>query len=176
MRTANRRARSRRQLAVIASALAITAVMTLMLTSSVVATSSTVVHRVSVGGPDACAGLGIKPGCDGNYSFVAFKYADGSASGQYTDRFSRGGGIIGVVNCVRVVDNQAWVSGWITSGGIGDNDFRGLPFTTLVVDNGTSANQPPDQIASSHTGDPTPCTDMVPWDLLDTPQGQVTVN
>jgi hypothetical protein len=167
---------SRRHLAGFASALAITAVMSLLLASTVVAKGPTVVHRVSVGGPDACAALGIKPGCDGNYSYVATQYADGSASGQYIDRFSRGSGIIGVVDCVHVVDNQAWVSGWITSGRIGDNDLTGLPFTTLVVDNGTSAQQPPDQIASSHIFDPTPCTEMVQWNLFDTPQGQVTVN
>ena len=126
---------------------------------------------MSAGGPDACAGLGIKPGCDGNFSIVAFQYADGSASGRYADRFARGNGNIGIVDCVRVVGNQAWVSGWITSG-----QNTGLPFTTLVVDNSTSVQQAPDQIASSHTDDPTPCTDMVPWDLLDAPQGQVTVN
>jgi hypothetical protein len=168
---------SRRHLAGFVSALAIAAVMTLMLASSVVANGPTVDHRVSAGGPDACTALGAHPGCDGNYSLVATQYADGTASGQYADRFSRGGGIIGVVDCVRVVGNQAWVSGWITSGGIGDDDFTGLPFTTLVVDNGTSADQPPDQISSSHTGDPTPCSEMVPWDnLFDIPQGQVTVN
>jgi hypothetical protein len=168
---------SRRRLAGFVSALAIAAVMTLMAVSSVVANGPTVVHRVSAGGPDACTALGARPGCDGNYSLVATQYTDGSASGRYIDRFSRGGGIIGVVDCVRVVDNEAWISGWITSGGIGDDDFTGLPFTTLVVDNGTSANQPPDQISSSHTGDPTPCSEMVPWDnLFDIPQGQVTVN
>jgi len=167
---------SRKHLATFASALVIAAVMTLMVASSVVAKGPTVAHRVSVGGPDACTALDFRPGCDGNYSLVATQYTDGTASGQYTDRFSRGGGIIGVVDCVRVVGNQAWVSGWITTGGIGDDDFTGLPFTTLVVDNGTSANQPPDQISSSHTGDPTPCSEMVAWDnLFDIPEGQVTV-
>jgi hypothetical protein len=167
---------SRRHVAGFVSALAITAVMTLMLASSVVASGPTVAHRVSAGGPDGCTANGARPGCDGNYSLAATQYADGTASGQYTDRFSRGGGIIGVVDCVRVVGILAWVSGWIRTGGIGDDDFTGLPFTTLVVDNGTSAKQPPDQISSSHTGDPTPCTEMAEWDLFDTPQGQVTVN
>ena len=167
---------SRRHHAGFVAALAITAVMTLMLASSVVAKGPTVAHRASAGGPDACEALDLRPGCDGDYTLVATQYADGTASGQYTDRFSRGGGIIGVVDCVRVVGNQAWVSGWITSGGIGGDDFTGLPFTTLVVDNGTSANQAADQISSSHTGDPTPCTEMADWDRFDTPQGQVTVN
>jgi hypothetical protein len=168
---------SRRHLATFLSALVMTAVMTLMVAASVVAKGPAVAHRVSAGGPDACTANDARPGCDGNFSLEATQYTDGSASGRYVDRFARGGGIIGVVDCVRVVDNQAWISGWITSGGIGDDDFTGLPFTTLVVDNGTSANQPPDQISSSHTGDPTPCSEMVPWEnLFDIPQGQVTVD
>ena len=167
---------SRGHLARCISALTTAAVMTLVLVSSVAAAGPTVAHRVSAGGPDACNANGARPGCDGNYSLVATQYADGSASGQYTDRFARGGGIVGVVDCVRVVGNEAWVSGWIKSGMVGGEDLRGLPFSTLVVDNGTAANQPPDQISSSHTGDPTPCTDMAAWDLFDTPQGQVTVN
>ena len=167
---------TRRHMAGFLSALATTAVISLTLASAVLAAGPSVAHRVSAGGPDACVAFGDRPGCDGNYALVATQYADGSASGQYRDRFARGGGIIGVVDCVRVVGNQAWVSGWIRSGRAGDEDLAGLPFTTLVVDNGTSANQPPDQIATSHTGDETPCTEMAPWDLLDMPQGQVVVN
>jgi hypothetical protein len=167
---------SRTHLTGIVSALAITALLSLLLATTVVARSPAVIHRVSAGGPDACSGIGDKPGCDGNYSLVASQFADGSASGQYTDRFSRGDGIKGVIDCLVVVGNDAWISGWITSGRFGDQDLAGLPFTTRVRDNGTSAKEPPDQISSSHTGDETPCTDMVPWDLLDTPQGQVKVS
>ena len=167
---------SRTHLAGVGSAIVISAVLSLLIASTVVASGPAVVHRVSAGGPDACAGLGDKPGCDGNFSLVATQYADGTASGQYTDRFARGGGIRGVIDCVRVVGNDAWISGWIASGRAGDNDLAGLPFTTRVQDNGTSALQAPDRISSSHTGDDTPCTDLVPWDLFDMPQGQVIVN
>ncbi len=167
---------TRRQLAGVGSALATTALIALMFASSVVAKGPAVLHRVSVGGPDACSAMGAHPGCDGNYSFTATQYADGTASGRYVDVFARGAGIMGVIDCVVVVGNHAWVSGRITSGRIGDLDLRGEPFTTLVVDNGTSANDPPDQISSSHTFDPTPCTDMVSWDLFDIPQGQVSIN
>jgi hypothetical protein len=167
---------SRSHVVGIGSALAIGAVLSLLVASTVLARSPAVVHHVSAGGPDACAALGSKPGCDGNFSLVASQYADGSATGQYTDRFANGNGIKGVVDCVRVVGNEAWISGWITSGRAGDFDLAGLPFTTLVRDNGTSATQPPDQISPSHTGDETPCTEMVPWDLLDAPQGQVVVD
>jgi hypothetical protein len=166
---------SRSRLAGGVSALTITAVLSLVLATTVVARSPAVIHHVSAGGPDACSGIGDKPGCDGNYSLVASQFADGSASGQYTDRFSNGNGIKGVIDCVMVVGNDAWISGWITSGRFEDQDLSGLPFSTRLRDNGTSARQPPDQISASHTGDPTPCTDMVPFDLYDTPQGQVIV-
>ena len=168
---------SRRHLVGSASALAISAMMTLLVASTALASGPAVAHRVSAGGPDACTGLDLKPGCDGNFSLIATQYADGTASGQYTDRFARGGGIRGVIDCVVVVGNEAWISGWIVSGRAGDNDLAGLPFTTYVQDNGTSADQAPDRISSSHTGDPTPCTEMVPWDnVFDAPQGQVVVH
>ena len=160
----------------VGSAIAISAVLSLLVVATVVASGPSVVHRVTAGGPDSCTGHDDKPGCDGNLSLVATQYADGTASGQYTDRFARGGGIQAVVDCVRVIGNEAWISGWITSGRAGDNDLAGLPFTTLVVDNGTSAAQAPDQISTSHVGDDTPCTDTVPWDVFDMPQGQVTVS
>ena len=168
--------RSRTHLVGIGSAVVIAAVLSLLVASTAFATSPSVVHHVTAGGPDACTGAGDKPGCDGNFSLVASQNADGTSSGQYTDRFARGGGIKAVVDCVRVTGNRAWISGWITSGRAGDNDLAGLPFSTLVVDNGTSAAQSPDQISTSHVGDETPCTDMVPWDLFDVPQGQVVVN
>jgi hypothetical protein len=150
--------------------------LTLSMVTPVVAKGPTVVHQVSAGGPDACSGLGAHPGCDGNYSLVATEYADGSASGQYTDRFGKIGGIRGVVDCLVVVGHDAWISGWILSGRFEDQDLAGLPFSTRVRDNGASRNEPPDQISSSHTGDETACTDTAPWDLVDTPQGQVVVS
>ncbi len=166
----------RRHAGRLASALALTGGLTLMLASSVAAAGPTVAHRVTAGGPDACEGHGARPGCDGSYSLVATLYEDGTASGRYVDRFTTGNGIVGVVDCVVVVGNEAWVSGWIISGSSEGYDLAGLPFTTSLVDNGTSANDPPDQVSTSHVGDPTPCTEMAAWDLFDMPQGQVTVN
>jgi hypothetical protein len=141
-----------------------------------------VVHHVSAGGPDACIFFGFThPGCDGNFSLVANAYADGSVSGQYTDRFARGDGFHAVVNCVSVVDSEAWVSGVITKGSFTDPvtgevfDLAGLPVATRVRDNGTSANDPADQISFSFLGDPTPCTAHSPYQLFDAPEGQVQV-
>lgn len=85
------------------------------------------------------------------------------------------GGFHAVINCVHVVGNQAWVSGTVTSGNFQGFDLTGLPFITSVVDNGRSANDPPDQISFSFLGDPTPCTAAPILDLNDKTRGQVTV-
>ncbi len=144
-----------------------------------------VVHGVSAGGPDACVALaGTHPGCDGNFSLTAREYADGSVSGQYTDRFANGDGFHAVIDCLVVEGNQAWVSGVITSGIFTDPDtgevfdLAGLYVWTTVVDNGTSANDPVDQISfSSINFEPIPCTDAAELDapLFDAPEGQVRV-
>jgi hypothetical protein len=141
-----------------------------------------VVHHVTAGGPDACVFFGFEhPGCDGNFSLVANEYADGSVSGQYTDRFARGDGFHAVIDCVSVVGNEAWVSGVITQGTFTDPDtgeefdLTGLPVATRVRDNGTSGNEPADEISFSFIGDPTPCTDQAPYPLNEAPEGQVRV-
>ena len=122
------------------------------------------------------------PGCDGNFSLTAIQRADGSVSGQYTDRFARGDGFHAVVDCLVVEGNQAWISGVITSGRFTDPDTQevfdlaGLHVFTRVQDNGISANDPPDQISFSFFDtEPIPCTEMFDVDLLDAPEGQVTV-
>ena len=137
-----------------------------------------VVHQVKAGGPDACIALGFEhPGCDANYSLVANQYADGSVSGQYTDRFANGDGFHAVVDCLSVSGNDAWISGVITHGRIGDVDLAGLEVLTRVRDNGTSANDAPDQISFSFIDTVLPdCTTQPDLPLLDTPQGQVMVS
>jgi hypothetical protein len=158
------------------SVLTMAVALALMLTTMASA-ASPVVHRVSAGGPDACIAFGFEhPGCDGNFSLHATQYADGSVKGQYTDRFARGNGFHAVIDCLSVVGNDAWVSGVITSGTFDGIDLAGLPVATRVRDNGTSANDPADQISFSFLGDATPCTVNVPYPLLDTPQGQVKVS
>ena len=138
---------------------------------------SPIVNRVSVGGPDACAFFGFPhPGCDANFSLSAKRYADGTASGQYTDRFAKGDGFHAVIDCLVVVGNTAWISGVITHGTAGGTDLAGLPVATRVQDNGTSAKDPSDKISFSVIGDPRPCTAMLPYVLFDAPDGQVKVS
>ncbi len=155
----------------------------LLLSASSAAAGSPIVHQVSAGGPDACIAWGVSdhPGCDGNYSFQAKLYADGSVAGQFSDRFATGDGIHGVIDCLLVEGNQAWLSGVITQGIWEGESLVGQPFSTRVVDNGRSAKDPADQIAFTNIGEGwfVPCTakpgDEQQHELYDVPQGQVTV-
>ena len=175
---------TRKRLAVISSTLTIVLALALATAASA---GGPVAHRVSAGGPDACIAFGFPhPGCDGNFSLVGIVYADGSMSGQYTDRFARGSGFHAVIDCVSIVGNEAWVSGVITNGSFTDPDtgekfdLTGLPVSTRLRDNGTSANDPADQISFSVIGEgfAAPCTEHATgdlFDLLDAPQGQVVI-
>lgn len=170
---------TRKRLVVVLSALTMTLVVVLMLATTASAKGKgPIVHRVHVGGPDMCAAFGMSPGCDANWSLVAKEYADGSVSGQWTDQFGHGaGGFHAVIDCLSVVGNEAWVSGTITRGTDPDgSDLAGLPVAARVRDNGTSANDPPDQITFSYIDDDSPCTDHLEYPLFDAPQGQVKVD
>jgi hypothetical protein len=111
-----------------------------------------------------------------SFALTAKIFADGTMTGQYTDQFPQiGGGFHAVLNCVSIVGNDAWVSGVIISGSANGQDLTGLPVATRVRDNGTSANDPPDDVSFSFIGDPTPCTDHVDYELFTSPQGQVVI-
>lgn len=137
-----------------------------------------VIHRVSVGGADACEALGLPTGCDANFSLVAIMKADGSISGQWQDTFAGGGaGIHVAIDCMHIIDNGAVIGGEITHGTLGGVDVSGLRALTAVVDNGTSAKDPPDQISFSLIDNGAVCTDLIPDDfpLLELTHGQVKV-
>lgn len=152
------------------SAFTIASIVVLMLATTASA-GSAVAHTVSAGGADACIAIGLKPGCDANYSLSAIQYANGSMTGQYTDRFANGDGFHAVIGCVSVVGNEAWVSGVITHGTSNGFDLAGLPVSTRVRDNGPSG----DEISFSFIGgDATACTTHTAYDLLPT-TGQVVV-
>lgn len=143
------------------------------------ATFSSVTDRVSLGGADICGAVGLPPGCDANFSLSARLYDDGSVRGQWQDTFVGGTGFIHVtVDCLNVVDNGAVLGGVITAGrGPGGTDLTGLRATTAVVDNGTSAKDPPDQMSFSFFPNDADCTTLSPsnFPLMDLTKGQVTV-
>jgi hypothetical protein len=131
-----------------------------------------VVHRATVGGNDA----DLAANTDANFSLVAIEHRNGEVTGEWTDQFGQGeGGIHVAVNCLRVIGNNAWVSGIVTSGNFNGVDLTGLPAITRVADLGTSKNDPPDAISFSFVGNPTPCTAAPPLPLVPMTDGQVKV-
>jgi hypothetical protein len=137
-----------------------------------------VIHRVSVGGADVCEALGLPTGCDANFSLVAIQKEDGSVSGQWQDTFPGGsGGIHVAVDCMEIVGNGAVISGVITHGNFNGVDVSGQRAITAVVDNGTSANDPADQLSFSFFPDNTDCTTVIPgnFPLFALAHGQVKV-
>lgn len=110
-----------------------------------------VVHHVSLGGADICEALGLPTGCDANFSLVANMKANGSVTGQWQDTFVGGGeGIHVAIDCMKIIGNGAIVGGVITHGTAGGVDVSGQYAITAVVDNGISANDPPDQLSFSY--------------------------
>ena len=135
------------------------------------ARADAVVHQVSVGGPDQDATTHT----DANFSLVAIQHGDGTVTGQWTDQFGQGqGGIHVQINCLFVQGNEAWVSGFISSGNFNGADLTGLPVITRVQDNGNSASNP-DQISFSFIGNPAACTTAPNLALVPMTAGQVTV-
>jgi hypothetical protein len=147
---------------------------------------SPIVNFVSAGGADIIDPRfpESEPGWDKNYSLVAFKYADGTASGRLTDRWSGGPGL-GVqadIDCVHVVGSTAWLSGVVTKGQTLDEegnpvDLAGYFVRTRVQDNGPN-NDPnnPDRVSLSIVRNTAPfvCSAML-GGLFDMPRGQVIV-
>jgi hypothetical protein len=137
------------------------------------------IHKVHVGGPDACEAWGLGPGCDANFSLVVTEHADGSVTGQWSDQYGRGyGGVHVVIDCLGVNGNQAWIGGLVTQDTFsGDGSFIGFRVAASVVDNGTSANDPPDQISYMDADfDNSSCAEQPDFDLFDIQKGQVIVD
>lgn len=137
-----------------------------------------VAHRVTVGGPDVCTGLGLPTGCDANFSLVALQFSDGSVSGQWHDVTPPSRSVHVTVNCLVVAGNEAWVSG------VGPEHDFGNEWVARVRDNGRSANDPADQISltrpvgifSGVLGEVVEdCNGMQAFPLFDAPQGQTVV-
>lgn len=148
----------------------------------------TVVHHASMGGADLCEAVGLPTGCDANFSLVANEMSDGTVSGQWQDTFAGGGqGIHVAVDCMNIVGNTAIIGGVITQGSAGGVNLAGQRAVTAIVDNGTSSNDPPDQLSFSFIGatatallGTTDCNALTPANfqgfLFNLTNGQVTVN
>jgi hypothetical protein len=143
-----------------------------LLAVSPTAFANGVIHKVSVGSADILP----PPGTDANFSLSAVQHADGTVTGQWQDTFfGRGVPALAIhveIDCLVVVGNEAWVSGVITH----PDSLAGLGAITRVSDNGTSANDPPDQVSFTFIDTGLTCTDQPDLPLFDLINGQVKVS
>jgi hypothetical protein len=134
-------------------------------------------HKVTVGSND---GTQYGPGGDANFSLTALQSAkDGSVKGQWQDEFGPGSadhgeGVHIDVNCLSVAGNDAWVSGIVDRASPGFESWLGKNAVTRVRDNGTSQQDPEDQISFTFLS-ATVCTAHPNLPLFDISGGQVTV-
>jgi hypothetical protein len=143
------------------------------------------VHRVSVGGPDICSSIqiGSKPGCDGNFSLVAFLYADGSADGQLHDQYTQGDGLHARIDCllVAVIPTQVpRLEAWI--GAVVDRpaELAGHRIVVRARDRGKSQQDAPDAFSSGMVdpedfGISSNCQDKPMLTLFRVAEGQVSI-
>ena len=151
----------------------------LLLSVAPTAFGAGVVHRVSVGSADIVE----LPGQDANFSLVATEAANGTVRGEWHDQFGgRGvpaefeGDFVHItITCLEVDGNDAWVSGLVTAAS-SDLDFLvGLPAITQVRDNGSSANDPADQVSFTNIDSGFDCDDKPELPLFDLVNGQAKV-
>jgi hypothetical protein len=135
---------------------------------------------VTVGGADLDypPGEGSPPNNDKNLSLIARLGCDGTVTGKLTDTWVslNHTAVHATVDCLVIEGNDAWMSGFVTKATpttIGD--FAGTPFSIRVRDNGTTANDPPDQVSFLELFDlATDCTEKPDYELWDL-HGQVQV-
>lgn len=152
---------------------AVSLVAVALLSVSPAAFADGVIHKVSVGSADVLP----PPGSDANFSLSAIQRGDGTVTGQWQDTFfGRSVPAFPIhveITCLVVEGNDAWVSGLITH-----PDFlAGSPAITRVRDNGTSANDPADQVSFTFLAPSADaCLDKPALPLFDLINGQVKVS
>lgn len=161
----------------LAGAIQVVAALVIAVTFSSTAAAGNIVHSVHVGGPDVCNGIDLSPGCDANLSLVALQFDDGTVTGRFTDMYFANEGTIGTVTCLRVVNNEAYVSGirWTY---YSDGTREQGSFFIKVIDNGKKATDPPDETSFGlfdREGGTDSCLTFQPSYVWEFPQGQVTV-
>ncbi|MFC2139249.1 hypothetical protein ACFLR4_01185 [Bacteroidota bacterium] len=110
-----------------------------------------IVHHVSAGTNDADPSVfGVK---DASFSLVANEKANGNVTGNWVDVVKSENGnensVHVSINSMKVVDNYAILTGIVKKGIRGGVDVTGRTALTMVRDNGTSANDPADEISFS---------------------------
>lgn len=109
-----------------------------------------------------------------NFAFTAKNRADGTTQGQYQIN-NRSTGIRehGVVTCLEVVENAAWIGAVITQSN--DPNRIGVPRVFVVVDRGEGSNSPPDQTSFFGVLPAESCRLRLPQPLNDLEGGNIQV-
>lgn len=90
----------------------------------------------------------VRSGFFRTFSFTAQKYADGTSNGQLQLRSPEFDVVVHLrIDCLRVVDNDAHMSGFITFTSNTDEAFVGEHNRLVVQDNGEGPNAPPDMVS-----------------------------
>lgn len=111
-----------------------------------------------------------------NLSLIARLGCDGAVTGQFQDTLQDGIGVHAQVTCLEIDGDDAWISGVVTKvtpATLGD--FAGTPISIRVRDNGTSANDPPDQASFFFWNSEDLCTDKPDYELFKLIAGQVQI-
>lgn len=108
------------------------------------------------------------------FAFTAKNRADGTTQGQYQIN-NRSTGIKehGVVTCLEVVGNAAWIGGVITHSN--DANRIGFPRIFSVVDRGEGGGSPPDQASLADVAPAESCHLTLPQPLHDLEGGNIQV-
>ena len=135
---------------------------------------------VTMGGADVDfpPGEASPPNNDRNLSLIARLGCDGTVGGRLTDTWASEENITlhATLDCLVVEGDDAWMSGFLTKvtpAVIGD--FAGVPVSIRVRDNGTSADDPPDQSSFVFLfAEAFECTEKPDYELFDL-HGQVQI-
>ncbi len=85
-----------------------------------------------------------------NFAFNARVKPDGSVDGQIQLKNRSLDTLIhGVVTCLAIVGNQAWIGGTFTNTSSPFGDFDGVDFGFFAIDNGSGSNSLPDVLSNT---------------------------
>ena len=95
--------------------------------------------------------LDLNLGCGKSFSLVVKMKTDGTVKGQWVDKFNDDTvGIHMFIDCMTVNGNTEIFGVIVTKGSTNGVNLAGSYAVTAMVDNGTSANDPLNQISNSY--------------------------
>ena len=156
----------------------ITTVFFLLLSTAAFAEPPCAIVTVGSADVDWPPGEGSPPNNDKNLSLIARLGCDGAVTGKLTDAWVSPNNVVlhATLDCLVIEGNDAWMSGFITKATPSTiGDFAGTPVSIRVRDNGTTANDPPDQASFVFLfEDAIDCSEKTDYELFDL-HGQVQI-